>query len=115
MAPAERRSCQACCPSPGPLRWPPPLTPPRSELRPRASARAALQELDQLAGLLALLFRVAPHDRVFDAVAEVALQQLAFDPRQRRADGPKLGHDVDAIAILLDHPRRPAPDPRSGP
>src|SRR5688500_13130980 len=36
-------------------------------------------------------------------MAEMVLQHLRFDPRQRRADRPNLGHHVDAVTVLIDH------------
>ncbi len=37
------------------------------------------------------------------AVADVIAHHLELDLFQRRAHGRDLGHDVDAVAILVDH------------
>jgi hypothetical protein len=54
--------------------------------------------------VLALLAQIAADDGAFDAMAEVILQHLGLDPRQRRANRLQLGQDVDAIAVLFHHP-----------
>src|SRR5437762_177563 len=41
-------------------------------------------------------------------MADVILQNLFLDPAQRGAHRADLRHDVDAVAILVDHLRKPA-------
>ena len=43
-------------------------------------------------------------DRVAHAVGDVILEQLRADLLERGLDGRDLGQDVDAVAILVDHP-----------
>ncbi len=45
---------------------------------------------------------------MLDAMRDVIAQDLLFDTTQRRAGRCDLRHDVDAIAIILDHAREPA-------
>lgn len=40
---------------------------------------------------------------MFDAVADVILQQLIFNFAKRGLNGGDLGHDVDAVSILIHH------------
>ena len=89
----------------------------RGETRELASHRVAMNELlaDALhhEGLHALesglrLRLVAARDRAFDAMADVIVQDLLLDPPQGGAHGGDLRHDVDAIAVGLDHAREPA-------
>jgi hypothetical protein len=61
------------------------------------------QDLDQFRDFGALLFRIAAGNGVFDAMAYVILQDQFLDPTQGCADRSDLRHNVDAVAILLDH------------
>ena len=67
------------------------------------SALGAADHVHQLADLATLLGLVAGTDGVFDAVGDVVTQHLLLNPAQRRSGCRDLGHDVDAIAIFLDH------------
>src|SRR5262249_38625470 len=58
---------------------------------------------DELLHLLALRFLVAALDCVLDAVGDVIAQDLTLDLAQGGDAGLALGHDVDAIAVVLDH------------
>lgn len=51
------------------------------------------------------------------AMLKMRAQKVRLDPGQRRPHGLDLGHDVDAITILLDHfcyPAHLALDPFQG-
>ena len=43
--------------------------------------------------------------RILQAMAHVVVHQAERDLVERRADGVDLSHDVDAAALVLDHPR----------
>src|SRR4051812_34161480 len=62
----------------------------------------------QLRDLLALVGLVAARDRMLDAMGDVIFQNLFLDPAQRGTHRRDLRHDVDAIAVLLDHFREAA-------
>ena len=49
-----------------------------------------------------------PLDRVLDAMRHVIAQDFLLDPAQRRAHRADLRHDVDAVAVVLDHAGKPA-------
>jgi DNA-binding FrmR family transcriptional regulator len=51
---------------------------------------------------------VAAGDRTLDAVLDMVLEDLVLHAPERRPHRPDLGEDVDAVAVLLDHPRDPA-------
>src|SRR5262249_27788684 len=51
---------------------------------------------------------VAGRDRMLDAMGDVVGEDLLLGAPQRGAHRRKLGHDVDAIAVLLDHAREAA-------
>ena len=61
------------------------------------------QQLDQFVGFFALFSDIATHDGALDAMAQMRLQQVRFDTRERRTYGVDLREDIDAIAIGLDH------------
>ena len=52
---------------------------------------------------------VGARDRVGDAVAHVAVEDVDRHLLERRLDGGDLGEDVDAVGVLVDHPLE-APD-----
>ena len=47
----------------------------------------------------------ARRDGVRDAVREVLVEQAQADGLQRAGDGADLGEHVDAVGVLVDHPR----------
>src|SRR6202034_201208 len=69
---------------------------------------AARKNVDQLHDLTPLLTLVAGRDRMLDAVCDVVGKDFLLRAAQRRPRRRKLGHDVDAIAVVLDHARQPA-------
>ena len=52
---------------------------------------------------VSLIGLVAARNRVRDAMGDVAAQDFLFHPAQRRPHRADLRHDVDAIALVLDH------------
>jgi hypothetical protein len=80
---------------------------PRMTLPEQKSSTLAIGATDhfhQLGDLAALLGLVARGDRAFDAMGDMIAQDDFFRPSQRRTHGRDLGDDIDAIAIVLDHP-----------
>jgi hypothetical protein len=65
-----------------------------------------MQDLEQFGHLPALLLGISGTDSVLDAVSHVILKDLLFDPAQGRTDGRNLSYDVNAVTILLQHPRQ---------
>jgi hypothetical protein len=65
--------------------------------------RRFLQQPDQLIEFGALFFRVATLDRGFDAMFGMVLQHQLLDAKDRRPDRGRLGQDVHAVAVTLDH------------
>jgi hypothetical protein len=65
-------------------------------------------DFNQFRDLLALIGLVAARDRMLDAMGDVVLQDLLFDPPQRGAHRRDLRDDVDAVAVLVDHFREAA-------
>ena len=61
-------------------------------------------DVHQLGNLLALIGLVAAGDRPFDAMRHVISQHFFLDAPKRGADGRDLRDDIDAIAIVIDHP-----------
>ena len=51
-----------------------------------------------------MIIGVAGRERVRDAVADVILEELHRDALQRGRHGGDLREDVDAVALVLDHP-----------
>ena len=66
------------------------------------------KHVDQFADLAALIGLIAGGDRVLDAMRNVVAQNLLLDPAERGAHRGNLRDDVDAVAVLLDHPRETA-------
>jgi hypothetical protein len=60
--------------------------------------------VDEVLGALA----VATGCRAGDAVVQVLVEQFDADALQRLADCGDLGEHVDAVGVVLDHPRQPA-------
>jgi hypothetical protein len=71
--------------------------------RPAALALGAAENLDNFGDLLALIILVAACDRVLDTMGYVIAQDFLLGSAQRRPDRRDLGHDVDAVAVFLDH------------
>jgi hypothetical protein len=67
------------------------------------SAIGPAEHFHQLGHLLTLLARVAARDRVLDAMGNVIAEHLLLDLAQGSAHRPDLCHDIDAIAVLIDH------------
>src|SRR5215469_3814545 len=68
----------------------------------------ALDHLHQLGDLAALLGLVAGRDRTLDAMGHMVAQHLLLDAAQRHPHGGNLRDNVDAIAVILDHPGKAA-------
>jgi hypothetical protein len=62
-------------------------------------------DVHELFDLLPLLGLVARSDGVLNAMGDVIAQDLLFEPPEGGANGGNLRHDIDAVAILLDHAR----------
>src|ERR1700682_4028649 len=62
----------------------------------------------QFRDLFPLIGLVAAGDRMFDAMRHVIPQHLFLDAPQRGAYRGNLRHDVDAVAVLVDHFRQAA-------
>jgi hypothetical protein len=80
---------------------------PRMTLPEQKSSMLAIGATDhfhQLGDLAALLGLVAGGDCAFDAMGDMIAQDDFFRASQRRTHGRDLGDDIDAIAIVLDHP-----------
>src|SRR5262245_18454159 len=75
---------------------------------PVRSAIRAAHDLPQLLDLAALIGLIARGDGVLHAMRDVIAQDFLFQPPKRGAHRRDLGHDVDAVAILLDHARNAA-------
>ena len=67
-------------------------------------AVGATHHVHQLGDLATLLDLVARGDRAFDAVGDVIAQDFLLGAAQCRTHGRDLRDDVDAVAIVLDHP-----------
>ena len=64
---------------------------------------------------LPLILLVAAGDGVLDAMRDVVAENFLLGAAQRRPDRRDLRHDVDAVAVFLDHAARgPGPGPRCG-
>ena len=72
------------------------------------SSLATRDDINQLGDFAALLGLVAGRDRIRNAVRRMVGKNFLFGTPQRRADRRKLCHDVDAIAIVIDHAGKPA-------
>jgi hypothetical protein len=68
-----------------------------------SSSLATRKDVNQLSDFTALLGLVAGCDRIRDAVRRMVSKNFLFGAPQRRANGRKLRHDIDAIAIVIDH------------
>ena len=66
-------------------------------------ALATRQNVNQLGDFAALLGLIAGRDRILDAVRRMVGKNFLFGTPQRRANRRKLRHDIDAIAIVIDH------------
>src|SRR6266511_133257 len=77
-------------------------------IRRLAGSRESLHGFEQLLGLRAGSGHVARSERAGDAVAHVLVEDLEGERLECGVDGRDLGEDVDAVAVLLDHPFDPA-------
>src|SRR4030095_5101255 len=68
------------------------------------SSRAFLQHVQQLVDLLELLLALAAADGVVDAMLDMVLEHLVLHLLEGGPYGLQLGQDVDAVALLIDHP-----------
>src|SRR6185437_13738235 len=57
----------------------------------------------QFCNLFPLIGLVAAGDRVLDAVRDVVPEHFFLDAPERGPHRRDLGHDIDAIAVLVDH------------
>lgn len=62
----------------------------------------------QLFDLASLLSLVSGVYRVLDAMSDMVLQDLFLQPPQRSPHCCNLRDDIDAVAVFLDHPGKPA-------
>src|SRR5215831_6089384 len=72
---------------------------------PDSLALGAAHDVHQLFDLSALIGLVAGGDRMLHAMGDVIAQDLLLEAPKRGAHRRNLRHDVDAVAILVDHPR----------
>src|SRR5438034_272332 len=75
----------------------------RSELT-SPSSRKAVHRLQELPALLRRDVGVARGNRAGDAVVDVLVEDLEGEALERCRDGRDLRQDVDAVAVVLDHP-----------
>ena len=95
--PADQQSLQRLQPDADPRRD----HRPAARLSGQRSARPSTSISSAI--LLPLVGLVAGGDRVLDAMGDVVAQDLLLDAAQRGAHRGDLRHDVDAVAVLLDH------------
>src|SRR3546814_19638874 len=77
------------------------ISPPSKRIR---LERDSAQDLQQLGDLLTLLLGVATGDRMLHAMLDMVLQALRLDLLQRGLYRLHLGHDIDAVALVLAQP-----------
>jgi hypothetical protein len=73
-----------------------------------SSSLATRDDINQLGDFAALLALVAGRDRILDAMRRMVGENFLFGSPQCSAYGRKLRDNIDAIAILIDHARKPA-------
>ena len=73
-----------------------------------AHAREAVHGLEELLALRLRFRRIAGGERAGDAVVHVVVEDPEGEALERRVHRGDLREDVDAVAILLDHPLDPA-------
>src|SRR5262249_35318860 len=78
---------------------------PRGGRHAAALTLGAAHDVHQLFDLSPLIGLVAGGDRMLDAMGDVIAQDLLLEAPQRRAHRRNLRHDVDAVAIRIDHAR----------
>src|SRR5829696_509687 len=71
-------------------------------------AREAVDGFEELTALLRCDVRVARLEGARDAVVHVLVEDLERDALEGSRGGRDLGEDVDAVALVLDHPLDPA-------
>src|SRR6476646_1313501 len=93
-----------------PILRPASTNPVKSIIQRRRSAGSCepFHRVQQLLGLGLRSLRVTGAHRIAYAVVDVAVQHPQPDLLERRRDGADLVEDVDAVALLLDHPLDPA-------
>src|SRR3954447_14009103 len=74
--------------------------PPRPAAGLLAAAHEPADRGHHLVGLVGAVVRAGAHD----AVARVVVEEAERDLVERRLDGGDLSEDVDAVAVLVDHP-----------
>src|SRR5262249_38555460 len=72
---------------------------------PDSLALGAAHDVHQLFDLSPLIGLVAGGDRMLDAMGDVIAQDLLLQAPQRGAHRRNLRHDVNAVAIRVDHAR----------
>jgi hypothetical protein len=70
---------------------------------------AAAKDIDDFRYFPALVLLVAAGDGVFNAMAHVIPQDFLFGAAKRRPHSGHLGHDINAVTVLLNHADQ-APD-----
>src|SRR5262249_45507737 len=75
------------------------------EFGPRGLALGAADDVHQLLDLSPLIGLVAGGNRMLHTMGDVIAQDLLLHAPHRRAHRRNLRHDVDAVAILVDHAR----------
>lgn len=76
--------------------------------RPIFSSLCSTNHIHKFCNLAALIFLVARRDRVLDTVPDVVAQNLLLKPAEGHARSRNLRHDVNAVAILVEHFRQAA-------
>ena len=72
---------------------------------PNRSAARPAEDLHEFRDLLALIGFIARRNGVVYAMRDMILQHFGLDARERSAHGRELRHQLNAIAILVDHLR----------
>jgi hypothetical protein len=67
---------------------------------------SSAENVHDLRDLLPLVLLIAACNCVLDAMGNVVAKNLLLCTAERRPNGGYLGHHVDAVAILIDHPRQ---------
>jgi Cu+-exporting ATPase len=70
-----------------------------------ALTAGAFQDVDKLNHLAALFGLIGISDGVLDAMRDVIAKDFLLDAPEGRLNRRNLGHYIDAISVLLDHPK----------